>query len=62
MKSYCCVATEHTPDEIDKSYFTNYRWITLDADSLDESIDLAYKLPNVDIVLEASWIPGGVVT
>ena len=62
MKVHCCVATDHTPNEIDKSYFTNYRWITLDADSLDEGIDKAYKLPDVDIVLEASWIAGGVVT
>ena len=42
--------------------YNKEKWITVQADSLDEAVDLAYKLPDVAIVLEVSWIPGGVIT
>ena len=39
-----------------------YDWIEVLATSLGEAIEIAKLQSSVDAVLEASWIPGGVVT
>lgn len=37
-------------------------WRTVQADSLLDAIEIAEAMPDVIGVLEASWVPGGVVT
>ena len=39
-----------------------YEWIRVSAVTLDQAIEIAERLPDVRRVLEASYIPGGVVT
>jgi hypothetical protein len=37
-------------------------WRVVEADTLDEAIKVAEKMPDVEICLEASFVAGGVVT
>lgn len=37
-------------------------WRTVEADTLDEAIKVAEAMEDVEVCLEASSIPGGVVT
>ena len=45
-----------------KVMVAKYEWITLNAVTLDEAIKKAESMPNVIKCLEASYIPGGVIT
>ena len=37
-------------------------WREVEAESLDHAIKIVEQQDDVEVVLEASWIPGGVVT
>lgn len=37
-------------------------WVSVKADTLDEAIKVAEQMPDVEVCLEASFIPGGVIT
>lgn len=37
-------------------------WREIEADTLDQSVELAEQMPDVEVCLEASIYPGGVVT
>ena len=37
-------------------------WREVEAESLEQAIKIAEQQDNVEVVLEASWTPGGVVT
>ena len=37
-------------------------WREVEAESLEQAIKLVEQQEDVEVVLEASWIPGGVVT
>lgn len=39
-----------------------YEWRTVQASSLSDAFEVAKKMPGVEAVLEASFVPGGVVT
>ena len=37
-------------------------WREVEADTLEQAIKIVEQQDDVEVVLEASWIPGGVVT
>lgn len=39
-----------------------YEWRTVDAENLEQALDIARAMPGVVCVLEASWHRGGCVT
>lgn len=39
-----------------------HEWRIVKADSLEHAFRIADAMPDVNAVLEASWVPGGVVT
>jgi hypothetical protein len=40
----------------------HYEWIVVSAVTLDQAVEIAKRLPDVNRVLEASYEPGGNVT
>lgn len=37
-------------------------WRVVKADTISAAIKIVEQMPDVEVVLEASWIPGGVAT
>lgn len=37
-------------------------WREVEAETLEEAVKIVEQQPDVEVVLEASWVPGGVVT
>lgn len=37
-------------------------WRTVEAETLSDAIKVAEQMPDVEVCLEASFVPGGVVT